>query len=194
MHTRTYKPHAHVRYSHCGWLTCLCVALARGVQVFTLCVEKVCLLRALQLFSEKDPYPHLQFLAAWQASVPEGMEVAVSMLRGHALCETSTALEALARSASGALALGAQAQQQQHSAADATKVWRYFPLLALSPHVKTRFAQLFDQRARWSLQDISAYVADLCAPGQTLEQLLLKHARPVSSIEAGVKTIVYTKR
>jgi hypothetical protein len=73
-------------------------------------------------------------------------------------------------------------------------VWRYWPLTALSPLIKTRFTQLFDMRPRWSLADIAAYTEDLCAPGQTLEQLLLKNARPVSTEVNGVRQIVYTKR
>jgi len=115
-------------------------------------------------------------MSEWQASVPAGMEVSATMLRGHALCETSTALEALARSASGSLQLhGSRASDQS------TLVWRYLPLSSLSPLVKTRFQQLFDVRPKWKLADIECYALDLCAPGQTLEQLLLKHARPVST-------------
>jgi hypothetical protein len=194
---QTVSHHAHDPQCGCGILVylfslvfflCGCICSS---SVYSLDETKVCLLRALQLFSKKEPYPNSTFLADWQSSVPLGMHVSTSILRGHALCETNNALEALARSATGSLSLGRENSKNND---DATKVWKYYPLTSLSPLIKTRFQQLFDHRTRWTLNDISAYVQDLCAPGQTLEQLLLKHARPVSSMEQGVKTIVYTKR
>ena len=139
-----------------------------------------------------QPYPHLDFMRDWQARVPEGMKVDVSVLRGHALCETSTALEALARSASGSLSLGAGAAGRPSE--ESTLVWRYLSLASLSPLIKTRFQQLFDRRLKWKLADIEAYTNDLCAPGQTLEQLLLKHARPVATEVNGARVILYTKK
>lgn len=156
--------------------------------VFTLNAEKVCLLRAMQLFAVREPYPHVDLLRDWAAAVPAGMEPTIAMLRGYALCESSATLEALARSASGAL------HSKSASTADATRVWRYWPVASLSPHVKTRFTQLFAMKARWTLSDITPYTEDLCAPGQTLEQLLLAHTRAVMAELNGVRQVLYTKR
>jgi hypothetical protein len=57
--------------------------------------------------------------------------------------------------------------------------WRYLPAHALSPDAKVRFAQLFDIRRRWTLEDISPYTTDLATPTMAHEQLLLKHTRVI---------------
>lgn len=135
-----------------------------------------------------QPYPHLSFLSDWQSRLPEGMTIDVSLLRGHALCEVSTQLEAISRVSS--LSTGAS----RHAGDEALLQWRYFPVASLSHTPKTRFAQLFDARTRWKLIEIQPYVESLCTPGQTIEQLLLKMTRPITIMEGGHKIIVYTKR
>ena len=46
------------------------------------------------------------------------------------------------------------------------------------------------ERAKWTLDEIEPYVRDLVAPGQTIEQLLLKNLR-VSKSDKG---ILYSKK
>ena len=169
---------------------------ATAAETVSLHPSRIALLRAQQLLAARDPYPHLAFLSDWAASMPAGMESAardVGVLKGHAICETSTALETLARSAAGSLSMGGSGGSAKPSE-ESSLVWRSFPLPSLSPLVKTRFTQLFDRRPKWKLADIEAYTADLCAPGQTLEQLLLQHARPVTTEIAGQKMVVYSKK
>jgi hypothetical protein len=153
----------------------------------SLSAQKVALLQALQLFARLQPYPHVQFLADWQARMPEGMKVDVTWLRGHALCDVSAQLEAFSRAAS--VVTGAVKPSEE-----SLLTWRYFPVSSLSPLSKTRFAQLFDARAKWRLGEIEPYVAGLCTPGQTIEQLLLKMTRPISVVENGSKVVVYTRK
>jgi len=164
--------------------------------VVTLDPSKVCLFRAVQLFAQKDPYPAAAFMNAWQSSVPECMRVDASMLRGHAILETSAALEAAAaRTASVSGGSGGGVQRSSSTSPTAAQQWRYLPLSSLSPLVKTRLAQLFAVRSKWSLAELEPYLDEVREPAQTMEQLLLKYARPITTTDkAGVKSIVYTKR
>eukprot|EP00741_Cyanophora_paradoxa_P009940 tig00000157_g9629.t1 len=57
-----------------------------------------------------------------------------------------------------------------------------------------RFAALFRQRARWALADLEPYVRGLVQPGQTLEQLLLKHTRASRDLAQRGAPIYYTAR
>ena len=167
----------------------LCCSFFFYWSVFALDPVKVSLFHAFQLFAAQNPYPHLAFLQSWQDRMPTGMKVDVNVLKGHAICEVSAQLEAIARASS--TTSGANASKLSE---DSFLQWRYFPVTSLSPAPKTRFAQLFDVRAKWRLAEIIPYVAGLCTPGQTIEQLLLKMTRPVSTMENGQKIIVYTKR
>ena len=53
----------------------------------------------------------------------------------------------------------------------------HYPASALSRDAATRFAQLFATRARWLAPDLEPFLADVRAPGQSVQQLLLKHCR-----------------
>ena len=48
---------------------------------------------------------------------------------------------------------------------------------SLSSEPKARFRQLFQLRASWSREELLPYVRDLVGPGQSADQLLLKHTR-----------------
>ena len=53
----------------------------------------------------------------------------------------------------------------------------HFPSSALSRDAATRFAQLFGARARWTAPELEPCLADIQAPGQSVQQLLLKYCR-----------------
>ena len=57
------------------------------------------------------------------------------------------------------------------------EVVMHFPAGALSRDAATRFAQLFAARARWRAAALEPYLADVQAPGQSVQQLLLKYCR-----------------
>ena len=56
-----------------------------------------------------------------------------------------------------------------------------FPASKLPSSAAERFAKLFAQRPLWQREAIEPYMADLQAPGQSAEALLLTHARAVLS-------------
>jgi sister chromatid cohesion protein DCC1 len=73
--------------------------------------------------------------------------------------------------------------------------WYYLPVDQLSHIPHLRFTQLFDLRPRWKLEEIKPYVTDICQPGETLDQLLLKQSRPITMTNKdGTKSVVYIKK
>lgn len=136
--------------------------------IFRLDVNKVALFRAIQLFVERNPYPYLLFMRQWEDVMPYGMVPHPDMLKGHAVVESTIPSDA---DKSG-------------------KQWSYFPVGALASEPRQRLRQLFQKRERWSFEAIAPYVADLPAPGQPLDQFLLKNTRVVNTAEGPL----YTKR
>lgn len=136
--------------------------------LFRLDIAKVALFRAMQLFADRNPYPHNLFMQQWEDVMPYGMLPHPDMLKGHALIEQTILTET---DKSG-------------------KQFSYFPVSALAAEPRQRLRQLFQKRERWSLEAIAPYVADLPAPNQPMDQFLLKNARVVNTAEGPL----YTKR
>lgn len=119
---------------------------------------KVCLnLQAMAMFRADELLGHLstsqrltveEFIKAWGAMLPE-MQLSMEMLRGMAVSEVRGA---------------------------ATLI-KPFKVSSLSRDPKTRFKQLFEQKASWGRDEIMPYVEDLCGPGVSVDSLLMKHTR-----------------
>ena len=60
---------------------------------------------------------------------------------------------------------------------DGDEIVVHFPAAALSRDAATLFAQLFAARPRWLAADLEPYLADVLGPGQSVQQLLLRHCR-----------------
>eukprot|EP00850_Spirogloea_muscicola_P025347 SM002814S10764 [mRNA] locus=s2814:1172:1596:- [translate_table: standard] len=73
--------------------------------------------------------------------------------------------------------LRGEAIVEPHSSATATPVVRLLPVFTLPRSARERFAVLFAERPRWLWDDLEPYLRDLPAPGQSVEALLLRHAR-----------------
>eukprot|EP00850_Spirogloea_muscicola_P004973 SM000022S07187 [mRNA] locus=s22:404176:405880:+ [translate_table: standard] len=116
---------------------------------------RVCVHVAHQLLAAgpQAGVPLDSFMTAWAAGVPPGCgPPLVSMLRGEAIMEPP-------------------------SSAAATPVVRLLPVSTLPKSARERFAVLFAERPRWLWDDLEPYLRDLPAPGQSVEALLLRHAR-----------------
>jgi len=122
--------------------------------VFKLDVTKVCIARALQLFEKKSPYPKAAFLNDWKDAVPYGMVPTEDMLQGYAF----------------------------ETAAEFTSdtLYRMCTVYNLSHDAKTRFSQLFSFKPQWSHAELLPYIRDLCAPSESIDQVLFKFSRAVS--------------
>jgi sister chromatid cohesion protein DCC1 len=137
---------------------------------------QVCRFRAQQLFAVREPYPEDDFLEQLKNNIPFGMSVELGYLRGMAICDEidvySTPANKIIR----------------------CKAWKYYPIHSLSPSLRVRLDQLFQERKRWLLPEIEPYLEDVCLPGQTVDQLLIKYARAVTENRNGVSQGVYMKR
>jgi len=69
-------------------------------------------------------------------------------------------------------------------------IW-HFPAGELPQEPTARFNKLFSVRVKWTYAEIEPYICDLATPTQSLNALLLKHAR-VSTDARGQK--VYNAR
>lgn len=107
----------------------------------------VCRYFGIKMLKESATWPLDQFLLEWQESVPEGLQPELAMLKGDGLIS-------------------------KHPLSI-----KYFPVDELADEPESRFRALFKERARWEWDDLEPYVHGLAAPGQSVEALLLKHAR-----------------
>ena len=116
---------------------------------YKLSEAKICTFYAEFLLRPAGRFNYHEFMEAWRQSVPEGMHVDETHLQGIALSDMTTSPPV---------------------------IW-HFPKENLPSDTAMRFNKLFKTRAKWTLEDIEPFLADLESPGQSLKALLLKYAR-----------------
>ncbi|XP_039279908.1 sister chromatid cohesion protein DCC1 [Nilaparvata lugens] len=135
-----------------------------GDALFELTEDKVCrflaeaLLRPLANGDHNDAacsgFDLQQFLAAWQHSVPEGMETNVQQLAGLAVIDDS---------------------------AGKTPQVKLLPEKSLPEGATERLQQLFSIRQQWTLDEIQPYIEPVAVNAADVNRLLMKHARSFMS-------------
>ncbi|XP_037532989.1 sister chromatid cohesion protein DCC1 [Nematolebias whitei] len=119
--------------------------------------DKVCLALALMLLQKAVKFNLKEFQEVWQQSVPEGMSTRLDQLKGVALVDRTSHPETIS----------------------------LLQVEDLPEDTLERFNYLFTLREKWTEEDITPYIQDLCGEKQTTGALLTKYAR--SSTQNGVK-------
>jgi len=123
-----------------------------------LCEDKVCRHFAENCLRNSGKFNLSDFLQSWQQSVPEGMKTSLSQIQGMALIDRSCQPEV---------------------------IWHYC-VEDLPDIVADRFEALFEERQKWTLEEITPYVQDLTDEKTGVGALLTKFAR--ASMLKGIKT------
>ncbi|XP_024122780.1 sister chromatid cohesion protein DCC1 [Oryzias melastigma] len=141
---------------HC--LNCYGKRYTENDEVFyALHEEKVCRGLALLLLQNAIKFNLKEFQEVWQQSVPEGMSTRLEQLKGVALVDRSSHPETIC----------------------------LLRIEDLPEDTQERFNHLFTLREKWTEEDITPYIQDLCGEKQTTGALLTKYAR--SSTQNGIK-------
>ncbi|XP_012707485.2 sister chromatid cohesion protein DCC1 [Fundulus heteroclitus] len=141
---------------HC--LNCYGKRYAENGEVFyALHEDKVCRGLALMLLQNAVKFNLREFQDVWQQSVPEGMSTRLEQLKGVALVDRTSRPETIS----------------------------LLRVDDLPEDTVERFNQLFSLREKWTEDDITPYIQDLCGEKQTTGALLTKYAR--SSMQNGIK-------
>ncbi|XP_055780531.1 sister chromatid cohesion protein DCC1-like [Salvelinus fontinalis] len=124
---------------------------------FALNEDKVCRATAQMLLQNAVKFNLAEFQEVWQQSVPEGMGTRLDQLKSLALVDHSSKPETI------------------------------FLLRVedLPEDTLERFTHLFTMREKWTEEDITPYIQDLCGEKQTTGALLTKYAR--LSTQNGIK-------
>lgn len=117
--------------------------------VYELSEERVCQFFAELLLRPAGKFNYHEFMESWRQSVPDGMTTNLSQLEGLALADRNCMPPV---------------------------IW-HFPVSELPQDPLSRFNKLFNVREKWTHSEILPYIQDLETPGQSLNALLLKHAR-----------------
>ncbi|KAF8068237.1 dscc1 [Scenedesmus sp. PABB004] len=125
-----------------------------GGASYALDERRACLHYARKLLSQRDAWPESEFMAAWRAAVPGCWAPREEMLLGEALL-----------------------LQPEPSEGFPEPRLRSLPARSLPAAPGARFAALFAAQPRWTREQLDPYLAGMQVPGQTVEMLLLKHAR-----------------
>ncbi|KAK1894967.1 Sister chromatid cohesion protein DCC1 [Dissostichus eleginoides] len=125
--------------------------------LYALDEDKVCRGMALMLLQNAVKFNLREFQEVWQQSVPEGMSTRLDQLKSVALVDRSSRPETI----------------------------NLLRVEDLSEDTLERFNQLFTLREKWTEDDITPYIKDLCGEKQSTGALLTKHAR--SSMQNGIK-------
>ncbi|NXW14836.1 DCC1 protein, partial [Circaetus pectoralis] len=133
-----------------------------GEVYFEMHEDKICRAIAQMLLQNAVKFNLSEFHEVWQQSVPEGMTTRLDQLKGLALVDKSSRPETIF----------------------------LLKVEDLPEDNQERFNSLFSIREKWTEEDITPYIQDLCAEKQTVGALLTKYAR--SSMQNGVK--VYNSR
>ncbi|KFP99206.1 Sister chromatid cohesion protein DCC1, partial [Leptosomus discolor] len=133
-----------------------------GEVYFEMREDKICRAIAQMLLQNAVKFNLSEFQEVWQQSVPEGMTTRLDQLKGLALVDKSLRPETIF----------------------------LLKVEDLPEDNQERFNSLFSIRGKWTEEDITPYIQDLCAEKQTVGALLTKYAR--SSMQNGVK--VYNSR
>lgn len=119
--------------------------------------DKVCRAMALLLLQNSVKFNLKEFQDVWQQSVPEGMDTRLDQLKSVALVDRSCHPQTIS----------------------------LLKVEDLPEDTQERFNHLFTLREKWTEEDITPYIQDLCGEKQTTGALLTKYAR--SSMQKGVK-------
>ncbi|XP_040020294.2 sister chromatid cohesion protein DCC1 [Gasterosteus aculeatus] len=119
--------------------------------------DKVCQSTALLLLQNAVKFNLREFQEVWQQSVPEGMSTRLEQLKSVALVDRASRPETIC----------------------------LLRVEDLSEDTLERFNHLFTIREKWTEEDITPYIQDLCGEKQTTGALLTKYAR--SSMQNGIK-------
>ncbi|TKS81848.1 Sister chromatid cohesion protein DCC1 [Collichthys lucidus] len=119
--------------------------------------DKVCRGLALLLLQNAVKFNLREFQEVWQQSVPEGMSTRLDQLKSVALVDRTSRPETIC----------------------------LLRVEDLPEDTQERFNHLFSLREKWTEDDITPYIQDLCGEKQTTGALLTKHAR--SSMQNGIK-------
>ncbi|CAG00016.1 unnamed protein product, partial [Tetraodon nigroviridis] len=129
-----------------------------GNQVFyALNEDQVCRGLALMLLQNVVKFNLREFQEVWQQSVPEGMSTRLDQLKSVALVDRSSHPQTIC----------------------------LLRVEDLPEDTLERFNHLFTLREKWTEDDITPYIQDLCGEKQTTGALLTKYAR--SSMQNGIK-------
>ncbi|KAJ8291056.1 hypothetical protein GJAV_G00020880, partial [Gymnothorax javanicus] len=120
-----------------------------GEVYFALSEDKVCQATAHMLLQNAVKFNLSEFQEVWQQSVPEGMNTRLDQLKGVALLDRSTRPETIC----------------------------LLRVEDLPEDTLERFNFLFSMREKWTEDDITPYIQDLCGEKQTTGALLTKYAR-----------------
>ncbi|XP_029929271.1 sister chromatid cohesion protein DCC1 [Myripristis murdjan] len=141
---------------HC--LNCYGKRFTENGQVFyALDEDKVCRATALLLLQNAVKFNLREFQEVWQQSVPEGMVTRLDQLKNLALVDRSSHPQTIS----------------------------LLRVEDLPEDTLERFNHLFTLREKWTEEDITPYIQDLCGEKQTTGALLTKFAR--SSMQNGIK-------
>ncbi|KAM9783024.1 sister chromatid cohesion protein DCC1 [Neosynchiropus ocellatus] len=128
-----------------------------GEVFYALDEDKVCRATALMLLKNAVKFNLREFQEVWQQSVPEGMSTRLEQLKSAALVDRSCSPETIC----------------------------LLRVEDLPEDTLERFNYLFTLREKWTEDDITPYIQDLCGEKQTTGALLTKYAR--SSTQNGIK-------
>ncbi|XP_027867550.1 sister chromatid cohesion protein DCC1 [Xiphophorus couchianus] len=128
-----------------------------GEVFYALHEDRVCWGLALMLLQNAVKFNLKEFQDVWQQSVPEGMTTRLEQLKGVALVDRTSRPETIS----------------------------LLRVEDLPEDTVERFNHLFSLREKWTEDDITPYIQDLCGEKQTTGALLTKYAR--SSMQSGVK-------
>ncbi|XP_053700203.1 sister chromatid cohesion protein DCC1 [Synchiropus splendidus] len=128
-----------------------------GEVFYALDEDKVCRATALMLLKNAVKFNLREFQEVWQQSVPEGMSTRLEQLKSTALVDRSCNPQTIC----------------------------LLRVEDLPEDTLERFNYLFTLREKWTEDDITPYIQDLCGEKQTTGALLTKYAR--SSMQNGIK-------
>ncbi|XP_034031084.1 sister chromatid cohesion protein DCC1-like [Thalassophryne amazonica] len=128
-----------------------------GEVFYALNEDKVCRGLALLLLHNAVKFNLREFQDVWQQSVPEGMSTRLDQLKSFALVDRTSSPETIC----------------------------LLKVEDLPEDTMERFNRLFTLREKWTEEDITPYIQDLCGEKQTTGALLTKYAR--SSMKNGIK-------
>uniref|UniRef100_A0AAZ3RRA2 Sister chromatid cohesion protein DCC1 n=2 Tax=Oncorhynchus tshawytscha TaxID=74940 RepID=A0AAZ3RRA2_ONCTS len=120
-----------------------------GEVFFALNEDKVCRATAQMLLQNAAKFNLAEFQEVWQQSVPEGMGTRLDQLKSLALVDRSSKPETIS----------------------------LLRVEDLPEDTLERFTHLFTMREKWTEEDITPYIQDLCGEKQTTGALLTKYAR-----------------
>ncbi|KAL4616968.1 sister chromatid cohesion protein DCC1 [Arapaima gigas] len=133
-----------------------------GQVCFALDEDKVCRATAQMLLQNAMKFNLSEFLEVWQQSVPEGMTTKLEQLTSLALVDRTSRPETISL------------LRAEDLPEDTLECFNF----------------LFSMKEKWTEDDITPYIRDLCGEKQTTGALLTKYAR--SSMQNGIK--VYNSR